>query len=977
MRDLIVRIFGVICLAVGIFIDYHADKTLNLKARALMLVKTVGGTFGSRYKVCGKDDTNLNNLIDDFSEQKVSDLKYYFYNIANPKEYLNGDDAIAVEKGPYLLKKHSVKYNIAFKASSLTDAGEPNENGAIEYDVADAYIPLDKNTDVASTMTRGDDLSLSWSDSDRQALTSYDKALPTHLSMSDEITNLSPVYLSALGEANDEFMMILSMACTPDQIKNIHKANSKSQCTSSQLNKMDESDCACCMLHDEYEAKGGASSGYVSCNSHLDDEGSVLSTLSFLAYLDGGIAIKEKDDPKYYGSGKFTETKHKQDKIYTPILQKHTINDLLFGYPSAFIGKAVPNMYLGEGEKIMKDSGISNPTRKQIGTEMLTGNMDDDLPFKIGNLASYTKDVGDVCLEKCSSVDKSDSLTDSPLGHMCSGHAKARHSTSVTDEIVLGEIDCKPYSSTYYTKKMCNKIEFILDSDPNKADTESCSCANESEDWKTSGCCLASGKLEGQDLTAEGCLFPVAGEAGTNYAGKDTGASSSAKPSIDVGKAIKAWSSNKDSAKNAQFMCPAQGVLLDEHKIFGRFEELAGSSSHDTYIHTGNARIRQYDSTHTNATTYSSPVNGAGTEYFGPTGQSAYFGDMAISNGHTHRGKHPIYTKDKMSPTMFEEDWGLTAITCDDNICHKVARLLVAADAFTGTADSKLQGIGMPFDGVQSVGHKKGPGSSGRPMYVHQPLFFNGDKELLSQQNSSYVEGESGNGLKMYVPKNHSSDPGTFSVGGTNDKYELIDETTLSAKEAHIQSHLDMEAATGLGVRSKLRFGVSYSIWECDPESNNNCTLSRHSDGSAKCYHNVGDEIYKNYDSTMKSLLDAKKSNDFTYPCSAANVFTPKVVGGKITPMYWYEDSREEIGKSNVEGFTSLAKEHYVLFDSFTWVWYLGWHLFVVFGVGMMTRCLCFAREREFLKSGAVGGANNEATMSATSSVADTGESAN
>lgn len=224
-----------------------------------------------------------------------------------------------------------------------------------------------------------------------------------------------------------------------------------------------------------------------------------------------------------------------------------------------------------------------------------------------------------MCLDTCESVDKTDDLTDSPLGHMCSGHAAARHSTSVTDEIVLGEINCKPYSSTYYTKKLCNKIDFILDADPNKDDTEACQCANESDDWKTSGCCLASGKLEGQDLTAEGCLFPVAGEAGTNYAGKDTG-SSSGKPSIDVGKAVKAWSSNEDSAKNAQFMCPAPGFRIPEHVNFGRFEEIAGSSSHQIYTHTGNSRIRQDDSSHSNATTFSHTVNGVGTEYFGATG---------------------------------------------------------------------------------------------------------------------------------------------------------------------------------------------------------------------------------------------------------------------------------------------------------------------------------------------------------------------
>ena len=109
----------------------HAYDELNLAGRAKLVVKSVGSGTGSKYKVssremcndsfitspnlmiclfcfaskvCGKDDANLGNLIEDFSEQKVSNIKYHFYDIANPKEYLNGDDAVAVEKGPYSLK---------------------------------------------------------------------------------------------------------------------------------------------------------------------------------------------------------------------------------------------------------------------------------------------------------------------------------------------------------------------------------------------------------------------------------------------------------------------------------------------------------------------------------------------------------------------------------------------------------------------------------------------------------------------------------------------------------------------------------------------------------------------------------------------------------------------------------------------------------------------------------------------------------
>jgi hypothetical protein len=210
-------------------------------------------------------------------------------------------------------------------------------------------------------------------------------------------------------------------------------------------------------------------------------------------------------------------------------------------------------------------------------------------------------------------------MYDSPLGHTCSGNAPARHKTTETDEIVLGDIDCKPYSTTYYTKKMCKEIDLALDQ--NKEGYEACKCADGSDDYKNNGCCLASGTYNTLDLTAEGCLYPVAGEAGTNYVGKDADAEDDGKPSVDIGKAVKAWSDHKESSKDAQFMCPAPGILISEHKSFARYEKLSGSSTHEVYVHTGNPRIRQDDVSQSGAKIYSSKVDGAPTEYFPGTGK--------------------------------------------------------------------------------------------------------------------------------------------------------------------------------------------------------------------------------------------------------------------------------------------------------------------------------------------------------------------
>ena len=224
----------------------------------------------------------------------------------------------------------------------------------------------------------------------------YEKVMPDHLSMSDTVTNLSPVYLSTLGLANDEFSLMLSLACTPSQIANIPFAASKAQCNALELNDMDKSDCSCCMLNDSYEANGSPVNS-INCNTLLDDEGTIMSTLSLLAYYDGGIPVKSKGEMKYDGSSHvFNETLFKQDTIYSPLIQKHIINDLLFGYPSAFVGKVIPTLFMSLAHDIMKQAGIADITGDKVATEILNGNMDDDIGFKLGNIAAYTKDVGAV-----------------------------------------------------------------------------------------------------------------------------------------------------------------------------------------------------------------------------------------------------------------------------------------------------------------------------------------------------------------------------------------------------------------------------------------------------------------------------------------------------------------------------------------------------------------------------------------------------
>ena len=44
----------------------------------------------------------------------------------------------------------------------------------------------------------------------------------------------------------------------------------------------------------------------------------------------------------------------------------------------------------------MQQAGIADITRVKVATEILSGSMDEDIGFKLGNIAAYTKDVGAV-----------------------------------------------------------------------------------------------------------------------------------------------------------------------------------------------------------------------------------------------------------------------------------------------------------------------------------------------------------------------------------------------------------------------------------------------------------------------------------------------------------------------------------------------------------------------------------------------------
>ncbi len=221
--------------------------------------------------------------------------------------------------------------------------------------------------------------------------------------------------------------------------------------------------------------------------------------------------------------------------------------------------------------------------------------------------------------------------------------------------------------------------------------------------------------------------------------------------------------------------------------------------------------------------------------------------------------------------------------------------------------------------------------------YFHNPFYIHGDSALLSQQNNEHVDAEAGNGLKIYRVIDQTSDPGSFSTGSAN--YQLVENTTQqliiegNQDQNEYESYIDIEPATGLGIRSRIRFGVSHSIWECDPVTNDHCKLARYADDSGKCYD----------------------SATFSYPCSASNILSPEVVGGKIIPTYWFEDFKETVDNVDIGIWTELALEVKSLHDTYNFLVFYGINMAFIIGFPLMIMYGIFASKREYLNHGAVG----------------------
>ena len=151
-----------------------------------------------------------------------------------------------------------------------------------------------------------------------------------------------------------------------------------------------------------------------------------------------------------------------------------------------------------------------------------------------------------------------------------------------------------------------------------------------------------------------------------------------------------------------------------------------------------------------------------------------------------------------------------------------------------------------------------------------------------------------------------------------------MDKAWVEKRQTSFETYLDTESATGITLESKVRYGVSFSIWECNPELNPSCLLALKSKGQGDCYDDFGKQFFSSLPSDAKSYLESQAQDKFTFPCSAAKIFTPNVVGSKILPLYWFSMSAT-VRPENVDGLISIG---------YIWrKWHRGYSFLIFVGV--------------------------------------------
>jgi hypothetical protein len=169
----------------------------------------------------------------------------------------------------------------------------------------------------------------------------------------------------------------------------------------------------------------------------------------------------------------------------------------------------------------------------------------------------------------------------------------------------------------------------------------------------------------------------------------------------------------------------------------------------------------------------------------------------------------------------------------------------------------------VPFPNVQNLVYA----SEGKTVITCYPNFYLTDTEAaLSQTDNSERSAPDGGGVSLFR---------TVARYGSN---TLLETPELITKDTWAQfgpssydGYQSIEPATGATIAGQLANMMSVFSWNCNPALNMSlCDVLMYENDGSMCY-----------------ATSEGADSPYMFACSAANVFTPRVQGGKVNPVWW------------------------------------------------------------------------------------------
>lgn len=178
--------------------------------------------------------------------------------------------------------------------------------------------------------------------------------------------------------------------------------------------------------------------------------------------------------------------------------------------------------------------------------------------------------------------------------------------------------------------------------------------------------------------------------------------------------------------------------------------------------------------------------------------------------------------------------------------------------AFTDSEIESRQKNGeMPYPNQKNVAYSRGV-----PVVVGYPNFYKVNEDILSQSSNAARLAPDGAEIQLYRTR-AGYDPDSEALADP----ARITTASLNAFADDYGGDIVIEPASGIALDASVVTMISNFAWQCDPRLDTTCRLvaSAYNASDPQCYIGSGMQM----------------------PCSVANVFTPKVHGGKLMPSGW------------------------------------------------------------------------------------------